>query len=126
MSDDLLCNTSYRHIRPFKRGKQGFAGLVENKETGTRLVYKVSQHIDFLMEHEKVVASRLNEVKNPVFARLVESGIYPVNPSSRAKHPWRSAREQLKNWFFFTSIFRDILCPKSSRRKRIQSALKRS
>jgi hypothetical protein len=101
MSDDLLCNTPYRHIRPFKRGKQGFAGLVENKETGTRLVYKVSQHIDFLMEHEKVVASRLNEVKNPVFARLVESGIYPVNPSSRAKHPWEKCERAVKKLVLF-------------------------
>ena len=49
---DLLEKTDYIHIRTFKRGKQGIAGLVEHRESGVRYVYKVSQHIDFLMDHE--------------------------------------------------------------------------
>ncbi len=70
MKGDLLSETDYKFVRMFKRGKQGLTGLVVNEKTQESLVFKMSQHIDYLCEHEETIASRLNELKCPVFSCL--------------------------------------------------------
>lgn len=105
INEDLLHDTPYAFIRLFKKGKQGIAGLVKNKSTGKKVAFKVSQHIDYVCEHEETVARRLNELNIPIFCKLVESRLLKVNPDAKAKHPFIfCTRPILKTVLFFEYI----------------------
>jgi hypothetical protein len=45
-------------------GKQGVLGLLNNKNNKTKYVYKISQYLNFLMNHEYSVMEGLNEIRN--------------------------------------------------------------
>jgi hypothetical protein len=105
MKEDLLHDTPYTFIRLFKKGKQGIAGLVKNEKNGEKVAFKVSQHIDYVCEHEETVARRLNELNIPVFCKLLDSRCLKVNPDVKAEHPFIFCKRPiLKTVLFFEYI----------------------
>ena len=54
----------------FKTGKQGLTGLLMDKNEN-KYAFKISQHINYLAEHEFVIMSRLNDIQTfcPHFCR---------------------------------------------------------
>jgi hypothetical protein len=62
---DLLEGTAYKFKKLFKKGKQGVTGLLESR-SGELVVFKISQHIDYLTHHERTVAERLNDLQSPM------------------------------------------------------------
>ena len=85
----------------FKKGKQGLTGLLLNKKTNVKCVFKMSQHIDYLCEHEETVARRLNELKCPVFSKLLHSEAMSVNPDMKAKTPFHACNDPIKRHVLF-------------------------
>ena len=71
----------YRKLKLFKCGKQGYTGVLEDKDKNL-VVFKVSKKIDYNAEHEYQVLSRLNELSFcPNFMRafkLIEQKVEPV------------------------------------------------
>ena len=106
MNPDLLSDTKYEFIRMFKKGKQGLTGLLKNKNTGTKCVFKMSQHIDYLCEHEETVARRLNELQCPVFSRFLDSRALLTNPDTKAKHPFQYCETPLEKHVIFFEYIR--------------------
>jgi hypothetical protein len=106
MNKDLLHDTPYTFVRLFKKGKQGIAGLVKNEESGKKLAFKVSQHIDYVCEHEETVARRLNELNIPVFCKLVDSRYLNVNPDVKAEHPFIWCQRPIKKTVLFFEYIR--------------------
>jgi hypothetical protein len=102
---DLLADTKYKFLRMFKKGKQGLTGLLLNRETGDKCVFKMSQHIDYLCEHEETVARRLNDLNCPVFSRLLDSCRMKTNPDTKAEHPFVSCKIPImKHVLFFEYV----------------------
>ncbi len=101
MKGDLLSETDYKFVRMFKRGKQGLTGLVVNEKTQESLVFKMSQHIDYLCEHEETIASRLNELKCPVFSKLLHSETMRVNPDAKAAYPFEKCADPIDRRVLF-------------------------
>jgi hypothetical protein len=75
----------YRKLKLFKCGKQGYTGVLEDKEKKS-VVFKVSKKIDFNTEHEYAVLSRLNDLAFcPNFTKvfnLIEQQVEPVVPKN--------------------------------------------
>lgn len=70
-----------KHLRKLEQGKQGVTGLLE--ENGVKYVYKISQYMNFLIEHEYAIMNRL-EVLNqycPHFCRVVKVEKLPIHPN---------------------------------------------
>lgn len=71
----------YRKLKLFKCGKQGYTGVLEDKDKNS-VVFKVSKKIDYNAEHEFNVLSRLNDLSFcPNFMRvykLIEQQVEPV------------------------------------------------
>lgn len=71
----------YRKLKLFKCGKQGYTGVLEDKDKNS-VVFKVSKKIDYNAEHEFSVLSRLNDLAFcPNFMRvykLIEQKVEPV------------------------------------------------
>ena len=78
MKSDLLVDTKYEFVRMFKQGKQGLTGLLRDKKTGKTCVFKMSQHIDYVCEHEETIARRLNELQCPVFSKILGSSVMKI------------------------------------------------
>jgi hypothetical protein len=91
----LLRDTPFRLRKIFKRGKQGVAGLFEDTRTNESIVFKFSQYVDYLMEHENVVATRITALGNPIFCRRVGSLIMNVNPDEK-KGPFDACKSPIK------------------------------
>jgi hypothetical protein len=98
---NLLEGTGWEFIRLFKKGKQGIVGLVRDIPTGKRSVFKVSQHIDYVCEHEETVALRLNRLGSPLFVRLTGSQRMKINPDSKAANPWIGCHRPIKRLVLF-------------------------
>lgn len=68
-------------------GKQGLVGLMtdKNEEDGIVYVFKVSQYINYLVQHEFAIMKSLNSVSNfcPHFCKAVGGLICEVDPNSR-------------------------------------------
>lgn len=45
-----------------KQGKQGIVGLIQNNETSTKIVYKISQYLNFLVTHEYKIMKSLKQI----------------------------------------------------------------
>ena len=43
---------SLKHIKKLEQGKQGITGLVEVQDSGEIIVYKISQYMNYLPDHE--------------------------------------------------------------------------
>ena len=106
MNRNLLEDSRYQFIKLFKKGKQGITGLLLDKETDTKVVFKMSQHIDYLCEHEETVAKRLNDLECPVFTRLIDSQYMRINPDSDAKHPFVACKTPITRLVLFFEYVR--------------------
>jgi hypothetical protein len=68
-----------------KPGKQGLVGTLKVKETGEKCVFKISQYINDLVQHERVVMEGLNKL-SPFCPHFVKSFGYiqvKVDPKNR-------------------------------------------
>ena len=90
----------------FKKGKQGLTGLLLNTKTTIKTVFKMSQHIDYLCEHEETVARRLNEIKCPVFSKLLHSQTMQINPDVKAPNPFHPCAEPINRHVLFFEYIR--------------------
>jgi serine/threonine protein kinase len=106
MKSDLLVDTKYDFVRMFKKGKQGLTGLLRDKETGETCVFKMSQHIDYVCEHEETIARRLNELRCPVFSKILDSRVMKINPDSRASHPFEFCENPTERLVLFFEYVR--------------------
>jgi len=68
-----------------KPGKQGLVGLLRSKTDKTKYVFKISQYINYLVQHESVVMGSLNSVSSycPHFCRYIGSIMCDVDPAVR-------------------------------------------
>jgi len=106
MTADLLSDTPYEFVKMFKKGKQGLVGLLEHKETNKKYVFKTSQHIDYLCDHEETVARRLNELKCPIFLKLENACTMNVNPDCKADYPFEQCDLPVKKRVLLFSYVR--------------------
>tara|TARA_Y100000389_G_scaffold58938_1_gene54937 strand:- start:6378 stop:7952 length:1575 start_codon:yes stop_codon:yes gene_type:complete len=106
MKSDLLVDTKYKFVRMFKKGKQGLTGLLQDKQTGETCVFKMSQHIDYVCEHEETIARRLNDLKCPVFLKILDSRIMTINPDSKAAHPFEFCENPTERLVLFFEYVR--------------------
>jgi hypothetical protein len=69
---DKPCLSWLDFSKLFKTGKQGLTGvLVDRKHTENKYAFKISQHVNYLAEHEFKVMNRLNDIHEfcPHFCR---------------------------------------------------------
>lgn len=70
-----------------KPGKQGLVGLLKlkNKEDSKKYVFKISQYINHLTQHENVIMKGLNDISPfcPHFCKSIGSILCKVDPKSR-------------------------------------------
>ena len=70
-------------------GKQGLVGLMSGlgKYSHLKYVFKISQYINYLAQHELTVMSSLNDISNycPHFCKSIGSIICPIDPLKRRK-----------------------------------------
>ena len=66
-------------------GKQGVLGILNNKNSKRKYVYKISQYLNFLMNHEYYVMEGLNEIRNicPHFCKTLGKFKARVNTNYR-------------------------------------------
>jgi hypothetical protein len=78
-------NFSITHVQKLEQGKQGITGLVriENK----LYVYKISQYMNYLTDHEYLILKGLNELEAccPHFCKILQKEKYPIHPNFRDK-----------------------------------------
>lgn len=113
---DLLEGTAYKFKKLFKKGKQGVTGLLESR-SGELVVFKISQHIDYLTYHERTVAERLNDLQSPMFMRLINSDFMKVNPSSSAEHPFVGCNHPVTKLVLFFEYIEGYSLSKVIRKK---------
>jgi hypothetical protein len=70
-----------------KPGKQGLVGTLKTKETGEKCVFKISQYINDLIQHERLIMDGLNQLSPfcPHFVRslgIVQTTVDPKNRKS--------------------------------------------
>ena len=69
-----------------KSGKQGLVGILKSKKKPTNFYFfKISQYLNYLVQHESTVMMGLNEISLycPHFCKAIGSIICEVNPKSR-------------------------------------------
>jgi hypothetical protein len=68
-----------------KPGKQGLVGLFQSKSEDVKYVFKISQYINYLIQHESVVMNGLNSISLycPHFCKYIGSIMCDVDPSMR-------------------------------------------
>ena len=78
-------------------GKQGVLGLFENRLTGKKYVYKMSQYLNFLIRQESAVMEGLNQIRDicPHFCKSY--GAFPVKVTEdfrQATNPFATSRHK--------------------------------
>lgn len=78
-------NFSVKHLRKLDQGKQGITGLVDIQNT--IYVYKISQYMNYLADHEYLILQGLNGLKTycPYFCDILHKTKYPIHPNFRKK-----------------------------------------
>jgi len=68
-----------------KQGKQGLVGLLSVKNTKEKIVFKISQYINYLVQHEYTIMKGLNELAPycPHFAKTIGTLLCEVDPLCR-------------------------------------------
>jgi len=68
-------------------GKQGVLGILNNKNSKRKFVYKISQYLNFLINHEYYVMEGLNEIRNicPRFCKTLGKFKTRVNTNYRSE-----------------------------------------
>lgn len=97
----MLSLSDIEHVKKFDdQGKQGIVGLVRDKRNGEMLVYKISQFMNYIPQHEMNVMKGLSEldeicpnfckpkylVKLPINLNFFNSKIKPTNPFEESEH----------------------------------------
>lgn len=60
-----IMRSKFRYINTFEtKGVQGIAGVLEHRDTGAQVVFKLSIEIDRTIEHENQVTLELNKIRN--------------------------------------------------------------
>jgi hypothetical protein len=60
-----IMRSKFKYINTFEtKGVQGIAGILEHRETGKQVVFKLSIEIDRTIEHENQVTLELNKLRN--------------------------------------------------------------
>jgi hypothetical protein len=81
---------SFRVKSMFKPGKQGFVGILEHKENpGQKVVFKISQHLNYLVKHEFQIMQSLNTLTYcPHFCTGLGYTTCSINPrAKRTENP---------------------------------------
>ena len=70
-----------KHLKTFAQGSQGMTGLMCDKN-GRESVYKVSQFMTYLVDHEYLVMKGLSELASycPHFCQVYDKITYDFNP----------------------------------------------
>jgi hypothetical protein len=65
-----------------KPGKQGLVGIFKSKTNGMKYVFKISQYINYLVQHESVVMNGLNSISEycPHYCKYIGTILCNVNP----------------------------------------------
>ena len=73
------------HIKKLDQGKQGITGLC--KVDGVVYVYKLSQYMNYLTDHEALILTGVNEIVEycPHFCKFFKKCKYPIHPQFREK-----------------------------------------
>ncbi len=68
-----------------KPGKQGLVGILKSRVDGNRYVFKISQYINYLVQHESVVMGGLNSISSycPHYCKYIGNIMCDVDPSVR-------------------------------------------
>lgn len=77
-------------VHVFKgNSKQGFVGIFQSKETGSKYVFKISQYINYLVHHELAVLSALGPLTDfcPHFTAPYGAVITEVDATKRVENP---------------------------------------
>ena len=77
--------SSITHVKKLDQGKQGITGLV--KYDGVLCVYKISQYMNYLPNHEYLILKGLGEIipSCPHFCNVVALRTLPIHPNFRAE-----------------------------------------
>lgn len=77
------CDNLLKHIKKLDQGKQGITGLVEIN--GIVYVYKISQFMNYLADHECLILNGLNDILEfcPHFCKIFQKNKYPIHPNFR-------------------------------------------
>ena len=78
---DKKFNEWLKFVCTFERGKQGLVGLLESNCGKMKFVFKISQYINYLVQHEHTVMKGLNEISSfcPHFCKVVGSILCEVD-----------------------------------------------
>jgi hypothetical protein len=82
---DKPCLQWLEFSKLFKTGKQGLTGLMTDKKHASKYAFKVSQHVNYLAEHEYKIMNRLNDIQDfcPHFCRSF--ALLPVSLEPKPK-----------------------------------------
>lgn len=78
----MFKDTDIEYVSTFpKQGKQGLVGLVQIKDTGQKVIFKISQYINNLVEHEYTILQGLSSIAEycPHFCKSVGKLCMDVN-----------------------------------------------
>ena len=77
-----------KYEKSFKSGKQGYVGIMKS-DKGNEYVIKISQGINYLVNHEYTVMKGLNEIKDfcPYFCKLYGNIKYDMPVEAKKKIP---------------------------------------
>jgi hypothetical protein len=87
-----LFKKNIKFIKKFnKQGKQGVVGLLEDKDTNMKMVFKISQYLNFLVTHEYNIMNSLKSlsVYCPHFCKPIYEISNKIDPNFRkSKNPF--------------------------------------
>ena len=86
-NEDVKIDKWLKYIKSFKSGKQGYVSLMKTFDGKNEFVLKVSQGINFLVNHEYTIMKGLSDIHDfcPYFCRVYGKVSFPM-PVSAKKH----------------------------------------
>jgi hypothetical protein len=103
-----MLDFTFTHVKKLEQGKQGITGLVKS-EDGTLYVYKMSQFMNYLPDHEFTILSGLNELSDrcPHYCKVVGKTTYPIHPNFIAEQ--QDPFEPHKNPLYLDVLFLEYI-----------------
>src|SRR5574338_572298 len=99
------------HIKKLEQGKQGITGLV--KIDDITCVYKISQYMNYLVDHEFLILSGLNQLQNkcPHFCKTFGKYLLPIHPNFRNENqdPFDSCDKHIMLNVIFIEYIQDSM-----------------
>lgn len=103
--------SNIEHVRKLDQGKQGITGLV--KKDGTMYVYKISQYMNHLAEHEYLILKGLNEITPycPHFCKEVDLLKLPIHPNFKQlkQNPFETHSKPLYLYVLLMEYIKDAV-----------------